>query len=70
MCTYLIGSGPKIKEINGYPFANLFSEAAPRGGEANEGGARRRALELSAAVRAGQSVRWTAAPRPSPLPAG
>lgn len=57
MCTYLIGSGPKIKEINGSPFANLFSEAAPRGGEANEGGARRRALELSAAVRAGQSVR-------------
>lgn len=57
MCTYLIGSGPKIKEINGSPFANLFSEAAPRGGEANEGGAHRRALELSAAVRAGQSVR-------------
>ena len=57
MCTYLIGSGPKIKEINGSPFANLFSEAAPRGGEANEGGARRRALELSAAVREGQSAR-------------
>lgn len=57
MCTYLIGSGPKIKEINGSPFASLFSEAAPRGGEANEGGARRRALELSAAVRAGQSAR-------------
>lgn len=43
-CTYLTGSGPRIKAIHGSPFANLCSEAA--WGAAWRGGRQRRGAAL------------------------